>query len=134
MNAQNGTYEKTLRELGSGRKRSHWMWFIFPQYNGLGFSLTSRNYAIKSMAEAREYLMHPLLGARLVACTKTVNQLPGRSARDIFGFPDYLKFHSSMTLFELASGTESEFTFALAKYYNGARDARTIELVCKSGC
>jgi uncharacterized protein (DUF1810 family) len=105
------------------------MWFIFPQFDGLGVSPTSRRYAIRSLDEARAYLRHPLLGARLAECTETVNDLHGRSAREVFGTPDDRKFRSSMTLFELASGPDSPFATALEKYFSGERDVRTIELV-----
>ena len=97
--AQAEVYARVRAELGAGEKRSHWMWFIFPQLAGLGRSATARLYAISSLAEARAYLAHPLLGARLRECTRLVNEVTGRSAAQIFGFPDELKFHSCMTLF-----------------------------------
>ena len=105
------------------------MWFVFPQFDGLGSSEMSRRYAIRSFDEADAYLRHPVLGARLVECTEAVNALDGLSARQIFGTPDDRKFRSSMTLFELVSGPESPFTSALEKYFERERDARTIELV-----
>ena len=129
VRAQEGVYEQALAELHAGRKRSHWMWFIFPQFDGLGASAMSRRYAIRSMDEAGAYLRHPSLGARLIECTEAVNELQGLSARQIFGTPDDRKFRSSMTLFELVSGPESPFTSALEKYFARERDARTIELV-----
>jgi len=128
LEAQQGIYEDALRELRSGRKRSHWMWFVFPQIDGLGASATTRHYAIKGLAEARSYLAHPVLGARILECTRAVNALQGRTAFEIFGTPDVLKFCSSMTLFELAAGPDSEFSRALDKYYSGRRDAATLEL------
>ena len=118
-----------MRELCAGQKRSHWMWFVFPQFDGLGASATSRRYAIKSLDEARAYLRHPILGPRIVECTIAVNRLEARSARQIFGTPDDLKFCSSMTLFELASGPDSEFASALEKYFSGKRDTQTQKLV-----
>ena len=127
--AQEGTYEHAVRELRTGRKRSHWMWFVFPQVAGLGYSLTARRYAIRSLAEARAYLEHPILGTRLVECTQIVNGLQGLSARAIFGHPDDLKFCSSMTLFELVAGAGSDFSTALDRYYGGRRDAVTLRLL-----
>ena len=129
VEAQEGVYECVLEELRAGRKRSHWMWFIFPQFDGLGVSAMSRRYAIRSLEEAREYRSHPVLGARLTECTEAVNDLDGVTARQVFGTPDDKKFRSSMTLFELASGPDSPFASALTKYFSGERDARTIELV-----
>lgn len=134
VGAQADTYAQARLELRSGQKRSHWMWFIFPQFKGLGASATSLHYAIRSLDEAREYLRHPLLGPRLIECTRIVNQQPGRSAQQIFGSPDDLKFRSSMTLFELVADSPSEFASALEKYYAGARDARTLELVRLDNC
>ena len=129
IEAQAGSHGRALEELRAGRKRSHWMWYVFPQFDGLGMSSTSRRYAIRSLAEAREYLRHPVLGPRLVECTKAVNALAGRTVHEIFGSPDDMKFRSSMTLFELASGPGSEFAAALERYFSGERDARTLELV-----
>lgn len=129
IEAQADNYEQAVHELRSGQKRSHWMWFIFPQFDGLGTSATSHRYAIKSLQEAHEYLRHPVLGARIAECARIVNSLQGRSARQIFGSPDDMKFCSSMTLFELASGSKSEFTSALEKYFAGERDMTTHELV-----
>ena len=99
--AQASAFEHALSELRDGRKRSHWMWFVFPQYAGLGLSPTSQRYAIRSLDEATEYLKHPLLGPRLEECTRAVVQVENRSITEIFGFPDDLKFRSSMTLFDL---------------------------------
>lgn len=130
--AQDGIYQDVLEELRAGRKRSHWMWFVFPQIDGLGTSATARRYAIKSRAEAREYLAHPVLGARLLECTRAVNGLQGRTAQQIFGSPDDRKFCSSMTLFELVAGADSEFSLALEKYHAGRRDPATLELLPSS--
>ena len=129
LDAQGDSYARALRELCAGQKCSHWMWFVFPQFDGLGTSATTRRYAIKSLDEAREYLRHPILGSRLEECTRTVNRLDGLSARQIFGHPDDMKFCSSMTLFELASGPDSPFAAALEKYFSGQRDTRTQALV-----
>lgn len=126
--AQQDCYAQALGELRAGRKASHWMWFVFPQFEGLGFSAMSRRYAIKRLDEARAYLDHEILGARLLECTDAVNRLEGRSAHAIFGSPDDMKFRSSMTLFELAAGPASPFAAALEKYFAGGRDARTLEL------
>jgi uncharacterized protein (DUF1810 family) len=128
LEAQADTYAQAVSELGSGRKRSHWMWYVFPQFDGLGASATSRRYSIKSLSEAQEYLRHPVLGGRLAECTTIVNALQGCCARQIFGIPDDMKFRSSMTLFELASGKGGEFTTALENYFSGERDAKTLEL------
>lgn len=112
-------------ELTAGRKQSHWMWFVFPQLAGLGRSDVARVYAISSLDEARGYLAHPILGPRLTACTHWVNGVRNRTARQIFGTPDDLKFQSCMTLFALADPTEQSFREALAKYFDGARDRFT---------
>ncbi len=131
ITAQEGVYERALAELRGGLKRSHWMWFIFPQIDGLGFSPTTRFYAIKSLKEARQYLAHPVLGARLMECAEAVLVLQGRTASDIFGYPDDMKLQSSMTLFALAAGPGSVFERVLEKYYQGKRDPRTIQIVGK---
>lgn len=133
LDAQEGVYEQALAELRAGRKESHWMWFIFPQFEGLGSSETSKRYAIRSLDEASAYLRHPVLGARLEECTEAVNALEDLTAKEIFGSPDDLKFRSSMTLFELVVGPETPFGSALEKYFARERDARTIELVREAG-
>jgi uncharacterized protein (DUF1810 family) len=150
VTAQQGVYARVLDELAVGRKSSHWMWFIFPQLQGLGSSSTARHYAIGSLAEARAYLAHPLLGARLRECTALVNGLEGTTAQDVFGYPDYLKFRSCMTLFAHAAGEFSAdkpaageqsgsasragsagqlFVTAVAKYFAGEEDPLTRELL-----
>jgi uncharacterized protein (DUF1810 family) len=129
VDAQDGVHERALREIQAGRKRSHWMWFVFPQFAGLGSSATAQRYAIRSLDEARAYLAHPVLGARLLACTRAVNALAERDAHAIFGAPDDLKFHSSMTLFDLASDPGSPFAAALERCFGGERDAHTLRLV-----
>lgn len=115
VKAQEGDYERALSEIRSGRKRSHWMWYIFPQFEGLGFSPTSRRYAIKSPQEARAYLSHPVLGPRLVECAEAVLGVEGRSANQIFGSPDDLKLRSCATLFAQISPEESVFHRLLDK-------------------
>jgi len=127
--AQEGVYDRAVAELAGGRKQSHWMWFIFPQIEGLGRSSTSKQYAIKSIEEAREYLKHPLLGARLSHCAKAVLAIEGRSASEIFGFPDDLKLRSSMTLFATISEHGSVFALVLDKFFNGDRDEQTLQLL-----
>jgi uncharacterized protein (DUF1810 family) len=127
--AQEGVYTRALAEIRNGEKRSHWMWFIFPQIDGLGFSSTAKHYAIKSPDEARQYLAHPVLGPRLIECAEAVLAVEGRSASDIFGYPDDLKLKSCMTLFESVTGQGSVFSQVLAKYYQGNRDTRTQEIL-----
>jgi uncharacterized protein (DUF1810 family) len=127
IQAQEPVMAQVRQELAAGRKRSHWMWFVFPQLAGLGHSAMARQYAISSLAEARAYLEHPLLGSRLVELTELVNQVKGRSIRDIFGSPDDLKFHSSMTLFSLARPDASAFREALERHFGGVMDKGTLE-------
>ena len=127
VQAQSGLYEQVCRELQEGRKRSHWMWFIFPQLKGLGHSAMAERYGISSRAEAEAYLAHPLLGSRLRNCTELVMALEGRSVEQIFGSPDDMKFRSSMTLFASADSESSLFTNALKKYFAGKPDKLTIE-------
>ncbi|MCJ2122944.1 DUF1810 domain-containing protein [Methylobacterium sp. J-077] len=124
--AQEGVYERALAELRAGEKRSHWMWFIFPQIAGLGSSLMAQRYAIGSRDEATAYLAHPVLGPRLRACTEAVNGVTGRSAHAIFGAPDDMKFRSSMTLFARAAPDAPPFAAALAKYFGGEPDPLTL--------
>ena len=131
ISAQEGVYDRALAELRGGLKRSHWMWYIFPQIEGLGHSPTTRHYSIKSLEEARQYLAHPVLGARLVECAEAVLAVQGQSASDIFGHPDDWKLQSSMTLFKLVSGPRSVFERVLDKYYQGKQDSRTLQIVGK---
>ncbi len=126
VEAQRGVYAAVIEELRAGRKRSHWMWFIFPQIRGLGFSEMAARYAISSIEEARAYMEHPVLGPRLRECTALVNAVQDRSIGEIFGYPDDLKFHSSMTLFALACEDNRVFLDALARYFGGAQDAATL--------
>lgn len=132
LNAQEAVYDRALAEIKRGRKSSHWMWFIFPQFEGLGFSSTSRRYSIKSIGEAQAYLNHPVLGKRLTACAEAVLGVDGRSAFAIFGSPDDMKLKSSATLFERVSPPDSVFSRLLDKYYNGERDEKTLALIVKS--
>lgn len=127
INAQDGHYEKALGELQAGRKRSHWMWFIFPQIAGLGASAMAQHYAIAAPAEARAYIQHPLLGERLIECTEAVNAHAQQTVSEIFGSPDDLKFRSSMTLFALIAPAEPAFATALQTFFNGVPDPLTIE-------
>lgn len=129
IKAQKSVYSDVLAELKSGRKRTHWMWFIFPQIAGLGFSPTAQLYAIKSLDEAREYLKHPILGARLLECSELVLAVKDRSISDIFGYPDDLKLRSAMTLFSCVAEKDSVFDAVLERYFDGKRDARTLELL-----
>jgi uncharacterized protein (DUF1810 family) len=128
VRAQEQRYPQVLAELAQGAKRSHWMWFVFPQLQGLGSSPTAVTYAITSLAEARAYLAHPLLGMRLRECTQCLLALSGRTAHDIFGYPDDLKFRSCMTLFAHAD-PEGPWRVALERYFAGAEDLRTRELL-----
>jgi len=128
VDAQAPVFRQVCAELAAGRKTSHWMWFVFPQLKGLGRSATAQHYGIGSAAEARAYWDHPLLGPRLKQCTELVLAVEGRSAHDIFGPPDDLKFRSCMTLFARITG-EALFTRALDRYFGGQPDAATLELL-----
>lgn len=129
VTAQQNIYEVALSELQAGLKRSHWMWFIFPQLRGLGRSETARFHAISGRAEAEAYLTHPMLGPRLVECTTAMLQHTDLSAHDILGSPDDLKFRSSMTLFGAVAGRDSPFQAALDMFYAGACDQSTLRLL-----
>ncbi len=129
VDAQYGVYAQALRELKNGQKRSHWMWFIFPQVSGLGYSYDSQFYAIRSLDEARAYLEHPILGPRLVECTAVVLALEDRTAGQVFGSVDVLKFRSSLTLFARVSASTSIFQQALEKFYGGEPDPRTLQIL-----
>lgn len=129
MQAQEGVYEQALAEIQAGQKRSHWMWFIFPQMLGLGFSPMSQRYGIRSLDEARAYLEHPVLGARLKACFEALLTLQGRSAHQIFGSPDDWKLRSCATLFALVSPPNSVFHQVLEKYFDGNPDEKTLALI-----
>jgi uncharacterized protein (DUF1810 family) len=125
--AQDSVYENVLSELRQGRKTSHWMWFVFPQLKGLGSSAMADEFAIASIGEAQTYLDHPVLGHRLRECTRMVMDVRGQSIEQIFGYPDYLKFRSSMTLFAQAAQHDEVFQAAIAKYFQGNHDPLTIE-------
>jgi len=129
LKAQEHDYEQALREIRSGRKRTHWMWYIFPQIQGLGFSSTAQYYAIRDLEEAKDYLAHPVLGARLKEISSALLDLEGLSASEIFGYPDDLKLRSCMTLFRMADLNEPIFLEVLEKYYDGEPDFRTVDLV-----
>ena len=129
VRAQQDDYERALSEIRSGQKRTHWMWYVFPQIDGLAFSPTSKHYAIKSVEEARTYLDHPILGPRLMNCAEAVVAVEGRDARAIFGSPDDLKLKSSATLFAHVSPRGSVFDRLLEKCFRGERDGRTLELL-----
>lgn len=129
VDAQDSVIDDVRAELAAGRKRTHWMWFIFPQIAGLGHSAMAQHYAISSRDEARAYLAHPVLGARLVELTGIVNGVQGRSADDIFGYPDNMKFHSSMTLFAHTADAPDSFRDALRRYFGGQADDATLALL-----
>ncbi len=132
VDAQGPVHERVIRELRAGRKASHWMWYVFPQLRGLGWSPTARHYGIASIAEAQAYLAHPILGPRLELCVRLVLDCRGRTAEQIFGFPDVLKFLSCLTLFEAAAPSSQLFTEALGRYYGGERDLLTLDLLAGS--
>jgi uncharacterized protein (DUF1810 family) len=129
IKAQAPIYAQALAELTRGHKQSHWMWYVFPQFSGLGQSPMSQAYAVQSLQEAREYLSHPVLGARLRECCRVVMALEGKSAHEIFRTPDDLKFRSSLTLFAQAAPEETLFRDLLEKYFGGEEDSATLELL-----
>ena len=127
VDAQAQVYATVVAELRTGRKRTHWIWFIFPQLHGLGRSAMAERYAISSLDEARAYLEHDVLGPRLHECAALVNQVRGRSIEQIFGWPDTLKVRSSMTLFARAGADNADFVALLDNYYGGAEDPETVQ-------
>jgi len=129
VDAQASTYTTALSELRAGAKKSHWIWFIFPQVGGLGFSAMSKRYAIEGLEEAKAYLIHPVLGPRLYECAEAVLSVQGRSALQIMGSPDDMKLHSSMTLFAQVSADGSVFHQVLDKYFGGVPDGATLRLI-----
>ena len=129
VEAQKTHYDRALEEIRSGRKRTHWMWFIFPQFAGLGSSAMTEFYAIRSRAEAEAYLQHSILGARLEESFRTLLAVDGRSASEIFGYPDDMKLRSSATLFASVAPPGSMFEQVIGKYFDGERDERTIRLL-----
>ena len=130
VEAQHAIYSQVIAELATGRKQTHWMWFIFPQIAGLGFSAMAQRFAVGSRAEAEAYLEHPLLGPRLIECTGLVLGVSGKSIRAILGSPDDLKFRSSMTLFDAVSD-HAIFSEAIAKYYAGDKDPATLAILAR---
>ena len=131
LDAQEPTYRTVLAELRVGRKSSHWMWFIFPQITGLGHSAMAQQFAIGSLDEAKAYLQHPVLGSRLRECTQLVLDVNGRSAEEIFSYPDHLKFRSCMTLFMSATTDNKIFKDALRKYFDGKPDQMTLDILAQ---
>lgn len=129
LDAQGHVFNAVLGDLRAGRKSSHWMWFIFPQIKGLGHSGTAQKFAIASLEEAKAYLQHPVLGPRLRECTQLALNVDGRSAEQIFGYPDHLKFRSCMTLFMTATTDNKVFKDALLKYFEGKPDKLTLDLL-----
>ncbi|MCR5577418.1 MAG: DUF1810 domain-containing protein [Oscillospiraceae bacterium] len=129
VRAQERDYADALREIKSGRKRSHWIWYIFPQMDGLGFSPTAQYYGIRDLEQAKDYMAHPVLGPRLVEISEALLELPSSDPGAVMGYPDDLKLCSSMTLFELAAPEEPVFGRVLDKFYGGRRDPLTLELL-----
>ena len=129
LNAQARDYETALREIRAGHKRSHWIWYIFPQLQGLGFSPTAQYYGIRDLEQAKDYMAHPVLGPRLVEISGALLSLPGSNPSAVMGYPDDLKLCSCMTLFELAAPDEPVFGRVLEKYYGGRRDRMTLNLL-----
>jgi uncharacterized protein (DUF1810 family) len=133
LDAQEHDYSVALSEIKAGRKRSHWMWYIFPQIQGLGFSETSRYYAIKDVAEAQQYLDDPVLGSRLIGISRELIQLESDNATTIFGSPDDLKLRSSMTLFSSLANSNPVFDLVLRKFFLGAKDTKTLTIMQTRG-
>jgi uncharacterized protein (DUF1810 family) len=127
VDAQAPVFDRVLAELRQGQKQSHWMWFVFPQISGLGRSETARHFALSGLDEARAYLQHPLLGPRLEQCAQIIAPQTHRSARQLFGTPDDLKLHSSMTLFAVAAPDKPVFEAVLAAFFNAERDSATLK-------
>ncbi|WP_461114050.1 DUF1810 domain-containing protein [Spirosoma jeollabukense] len=133
VDAQERDYHTALAEIRNGRKQSHWMWYIFPQLTGLGFSHMATHYAINNLAEAKEYLDHPVLGSRLIEIANAMLRIQGKTANQILGSPDDLKLRSSMTLFSLVENTDPVFQAVLDRFFSGQPDQKTITLVAKDG-
>ena len=129
IQAQNTIYPSVIKELTEGKKRTHWMWFIFPQIKGLGHSKMSRHFAIESLEQARAYLQHDVLGVRLIECAELLLLHPEKSALDIFGSPDNLKLQSSLTLFAFAAGNDCIFEQLLYQFFEGSYDISTIKIL-----
>ncbi|WP_460680755.1 DUF1810 domain-containing protein [Mucilaginibacter koreensis] len=131
VEAQQSDYQTALAEISNGRKRSHWMWYIFPQLKGLGFSSTSQYYGIQDIREAEAYLNHPVLGSRLVEICQALLKQPARGAQQVFGSPDDMKLRSSMTLFAAAPGANPVFQQVLNEFFGGAKDTKTLSLLAQ---
>jgi uncharacterized protein (DUF1810 family) len=131
LDAQKESYATAVSELRLGKKSTHWIWYVFPQVDGLGFSETTRYYSIKSLAEARAYIDHPILGARLKACVDILTSTQGLGAEEIFGEVDTLKLRSCMTLFDYATPNESVFSSVLEQYFQGVRDQVTLKILLR---
>lgn len=129
INAQHSSFDQALAEVKNGKKQSHWMWYIFPQIQGLALSETSRFYAIKDIREAEDFLNHPILGSRLILISNELLKIPGNDATKIFGNPDDLKLKSSMTLFASLTHSNPVFQSVLDKFYNGTKDSKTLQLI-----
>lgn len=129
IEAQEKIYPQVLKELRNGKKTSHWMWFIFPQIEGLGHSSTAKYYSIKSIEAAKEYLEHPILGKRLLECSNILLHIDGKTANEIFGYPDDLKLRSCMTLFNYIAPGEKVFTTVIEKYFTGKEDEKTASIL-----
>ena len=129
LSAQQSIYPQAVKELQSGKKTSHWMWFIFPQIEGLGHSSTAKFYSIKSIGEAKEYIAHPMLGRRLMECAHILLDVNGKTADEIFGYPDNLKLRSCMTLFNYVAPDQKVFAAVLEKYFKGEPDQQTISIL-----
>jgi len=129
LKAQDNTYDEALKEIKNGRKRSHWMWYVFPQIRGLGFTDTSKYYAIRDLKEAQEYLEHPILGSRLIEISKALLELNTRDALAVFGSPDEMKLKSSMTLFSLVPKADPIFNEIINAFFAGEKDESTLQLV-----
>jgi len=132
LDAQAPVYAQVIRELKAGRKASHWMWYVFPQLRGLGWSPTARHYGISGRDEAQAYLAHPVLGPRLEECVRLVLAVKGRTAEQIFGYPDVLKLRSCLSLFAAVAADPGPFNQALAKYYGGEPDPETVRRLAQA--
>jgi len=133
LDAQKADYEIAFSEVKRGKKRSHWMWYIFPQIHGLGFSETSKLYAIKNPDEASEFLNHPVLGKSLIDISKVLLDLPSNDAHAVFGSPDDIKLKSSMTLFASLPNTDPVFQSVLEKFFDGRKDDKTLKIISEEG-
>jgi uncharacterized protein (DUF1810 family) len=131
ISAQQNIYPQVLKELQNNKKTTHWMWFIFPQIDGLGHSSTAKYYSIKHIEEAKEYLAHPVLGTRLLECSNILLNIQGKTAEDIFGYPDNLKLKSCITLFNYAVPEHKIFGAVLQKYFAGEQDEKTLSILQK---